>query len=90
MLLLRGRRRREEKGLKEREKLVSWCFKPRQPQRITSGLRETFIKRYIVQRTSTTEIRPGEQSEKAESCWENLRDEAVERAIQTETDSRTG
>ena len=25
--------------------LVSWCFKPSQPQRITSGLKETFIKR---------------------------------------------
>ena len=28
--------------------LVSWCFRPSQPQRITSGLRETFIKRYNV------------------------------------------
>ena len=25
--------------------LVSWCFKPSQTQRITSGLRETLIKR---------------------------------------------
>ena len=29
--------------------IVSWCFKPSQPQRILSGLRETFIKRYIVE-----------------------------------------
>ena len=27
--------------------LASWCFKPSQPQRITSGLKETFIKRCI-------------------------------------------
>ena len=37
-----------------------------------SGLIETFIKRYIVERTSKTEIIPEEQSEKAESCRENL------------------
>ena len=30
--------------------LVSWCFKPSQPQRIISGLKETFIKRYIAVR----------------------------------------
>ena len=36
--------------------LVSYLvFKPSQPQRIISGLRETFIKRYIVQRTSKAE-----------------------------------
>ena len=36
-----------------RKKIVGWCFKPSQPQRITSGLRETFTKRYtIVERTS--------------------------------------
>ena len=52
-------------------KLVSWCFKPREPQRIISGVRETFIKRYTVERTNKAEIRPEEQSEKAESCREN-------------------
>ena len=31
---------------------VSWCHKPTQPQRIISGLRETFIKRDIVERTN--------------------------------------
>ena len=51
---------------------VSWCFKPSQPQRIISGLRETFIKRYKVERTSKAKIAPEEKSEKAESCWENL------------------
>ena len=29
-------------------KVDSWCFKPSQPQRIISGLRETFIKRPLV------------------------------------------
>ena len=53
---------------------MSRCFKPSQPQRITSGLKETFIKRYVVERTSKAEIeiRPEEQSEKVESCQENL------------------
>ena len=32
----------------------------------------TFIKRYIVERTNRAEIRPEEQSEKAESLRENL------------------
>ena len=39
---------------------------------IISGLRETFMKRYIVERTNNTEIRPEDQSENAESCRENL------------------
>ena len=34
--------------------------------------RKTFMKRYIVERTGKAEIRLGEQSEKAENCWENL------------------
>ena len=53
-------------------RLVSWCFEPGQPRRIISALRETFIKRYIVERTNKAEIRPEEQSEKAESCRENI------------------
>ena len=48
-------------------KIGSWCFKPSQPPGITSGLKETFSKRYIVERTNKAEIRPEEQSEKAES-----------------------
>ena len=51
---------------------VSWCFKPSQPQRFISGLRETFLKRYIVERTNKAELRPEERSEKAESRQENL------------------
>ena len=38
--------------------LVGRCFKPSQPQRITLGLQETFIKRYIVERTNNTDLRP--------------------------------
>ena len=53
-------------------KLISWCFKPSQPQRIISRLRETFIKRYVVERTNKAEIRPEEHSEKADSCRENM------------------
>ena len=64
-----------------RNLLVSWCFKPSQPLRIISGLEETFIKRYVVERinkattTTTTKKTPEEQSEKAEICRKNLRNE---------------
>ena len=51
---------------------VSWFFKPSQSKRIISGLKKTFINRYIVERTNKAEIRPKEQREKAESCRENL------------------
>ena len=68
--------------------LVSWCFKPSQPQRILSGLRATFIKTYIVERTNKAAIRPVEQSEKEGSCWEDLHN-TLERATKTETDMRT-
>ena len=51
---------------------VSWCFEPRQPQKIISGLCETFIKRYTVERAGKAEINPKEQSDKAESRRENL------------------
>ena len=37
-----------------------------------SGLKETFIKKYIVERTHRAEIRLEELSEKTESCRENL------------------
>ena len=43
----------------------------------------------VVERTSQAEIRPEEQSEKAESCRENLWNEIAERAVKTETDTRT-
>ena len=46
----------------------------------------------MVQRTNKVEIRPEEQSEKAESCRENLWNEIQlkgPRAIKTETNKRT-
>ena len=52
--------------------LTSWCFKPSQPQWILSGLKETFTKRYKIERTYKAEIRQEEQREKAESCRENV------------------
>ena len=55
--------------------LVSWCFKPSQPQSIISGMKEIFIKRYMVETTNKAEVRPEEQSEKPESCRENLLNE---------------
>ena len=33
----------------------SWCFKPSQPRMTISELRETFVKRYIVERTNKAE-----------------------------------
>ena len=57
------------------KKIASWCFKPSQPLRIISELEENFIKRSVVERTKKAEIRPEEQSEKAKSCQENLRNE---------------
>ena len=52
--------------------MMMMMIKPSQPQRITPGPRETFIKRYIVERANKAELRPEEQSEKVESCRENL------------------
>ena len=43
----------------------------KKPPRITSGLKEIFIKRYIVERKNVSEIRLEEQSEKTKSCREN-------------------
>ena len=52
--------------------LVNWCFEPSQSLGIISGLKETFIKRYVVERTNKAELRAEEQSKKTESCRENL------------------
>ena len=49
--------------------LVKWCFEPSQPLGIISELKETFIKRHMVERTNKAEIRPEEQ--KTESRQEN-------------------
>ena len=50
--------------------LVSRCLESSQPQRIISGLKETFIKRHIVERTNKAEIRLEEQSENRELSGE--------------------
>ena len=47
--------------------LVILCLEPRQPLAITSGLKETFIKRYIAERTNKAEVRLEEQSQKKEN-----------------------
>ena len=78
-------------GVLTGSKSVSWCLQPSQPQRIISGLRENFIKRYIVKRTRNAEIRLEEQSEKAESCRELFKKKkrnTVERATKTEIDTK--
>ena len=54
---------------------VNWCFEPSQPLAITSGLKETFIKRCTVERTNEAEKRLKEQSEKTEfqdSLWNEI------------------
>ena len=48
--------------------LSNRCFEPSQPLGIISGRKETFIKRYVVERTDKAELRPQEQSEKTGSC----------------------
>ena len=68
----RSRRRRKSRRSRRRRRSVSWSLKPSQPQRILSGLRETFLKNNVVERTYKAEIRPQEQGEKAESCRETL------------------
>ena len=52
--------------------MVILCFEPNQPPGIIPGLKETFIKRHLAERTSKAEIRPEEQSQRAESCQKNL------------------
>ena len=47
-----------------RSKVSLWCFLVQSPERIISGLKETFIKRYIVEWANKAEIRPEEQGEK--------------------------
>ena len=51
---------------------MDWCFEPSQPLGSILGLKETFINRHMVERTNKAEIRPEEQSEKTETCEENL------------------
>ena len=69
--------------------LVNWCFEPSQPLRIISGLKETFIKWYVVERTKKAEIRLEEQSQKTESCRENVWNEIQLKRITKTVDTRT-
>ena len=55
-----------------RARALIGVFKTSQPQGIILGMKETFIKRYVVERTSKADIRPEEESQKTESCRENL------------------
>ena len=55
---------KQTKVQRNKGKLVSRYFKPSQPQRIISGLRETSTERYIAEKTNNSEIGPEEQSEK--------------------------
>ena len=52
--------------------LLSWCFEPSQPQRITSGLDYIWAMGDFYKEIYKAEIRPEEQSEKAERCRENF------------------
>ena len=51
--------------------------------------RETFRKRYVVERTNKAEIRLGEQSENTESLWGNLWIETQVKGHKREIDTRT-
>ena len=51
---------------------------PGQPLGIILGLKETFTKGYIVERTNKADIGPEEPSEKTESCRGNLWNELIQ------------
>ena len=59
-------------SIRENAMSVNWYFEPSQPQRIISGLKETFIKRCIVERTNKADMRSQEQSQKTKSYRANL------------------
>ena len=52
--------------------LIKWYLGPSQPLGIISGLKETFIKIYVLEKTNKADIRTEEQIEKMENCQENL------------------
>ena len=53
-------------------------------------LKETFINRYIVERTNKAEMRPEEQEQESEELsGEFMERNTVQRAIKIETDTRT-
>ena len=66
--------------------LVSWCFEPRQAQRII--LEFGYIhKEIVVETTNKAEIKPEELSEKVESFRENLWNETQLNAPPTDVRS---
>ena len=67
-------RKKDRQTDRGRERGKVSAFKAGQSQSIISGLMDTFMMRHIVERTNKAEIRPEEQSEKVESCRENLWD----------------
>ena len=69
--------------------LVNWCFEPSQPLGVISRLKETFIKKYTVERTNKPEIKLEEQWQRGELSVEFMERNTVERAIKTEMDTRT-
>ena len=73
------KRRKMETG-KEGFLSVSWGLSPVNQQRVVLGLKQTFIKRYIVERTNKADIKPEERSQRTESSRENLWKNTVERA----------
>ena len=55
--------------------MVGWlvgALHPVKPQKLISGLRETFIERNIVEKSNKAGLRQKEHREKAESCRENF------------------
>ena len=58
------KKNREREGDRELVSYLLGVFEPSQPLRIISGLKETFRKRYIVERINKAVIRLEEQSEK--------------------------
>ena len=57
-----------DEAKKENCLFLDRCFEPSQPLWIISGLKETFIERHTVEKTNKARG----QSEKTESCRENL------------------
>ena len=65
--------------------LVSWCFKPSQPQRIISGLKETLMKGYVVERTNKAGIRLEEHNNSPDSDMSDLGDKGMAEGMDTIT-----
>ena len=70
--------------------LVNWCFEASQPLWIISGLKETFIQKYLVQRANKARFKTGRKEwESGELSGEFMERNTVDRAIKPEIDTRT-